>query len=203
VGIFGGSFNPVHLAHLILAERVRSERSLDTVLFIPARTPPHKASEPLAEGVDRLRMVELAIEGHPAFEALPIEIERSGPSFTLLTVRELRRRYGEGAQLFLLLGGDSLADLPNWWRAGELVEEADVIAFDRPGCLLDDHLPRMGAVFGEPWVRRTAELKVRAPLVEISATEVRQRVRAGKSVRYLVPEPVRHYILERGIYAGA
>jgi nicotinate-nucleotide adenylyltransferase len=200
LGIFGGTFNPIHAAHLILAERARDERALDKVLFIPALLPPHKPQEPLAPSADRLRMVELAVEGNPAFEALPLELEREGPSYTLLTVRELRGRFGAAVQLFLLLGADSVRDMPTWWRAQDLVRTVDIIAFDRPGHSLDRAVDQLAALFGEDWARRVRNLKVSAPLLDISASEIRQRVAAGRSIRYLVPEPVRKYILERGLY---
>ena len=201
IGVFGGSFNPPHVAHLILAERARVERTLDRVLFVVAGQPPHKASRPLAPGPDRLRMVELAIEGNPAFEAADLELKRDGASYTLLTIRELRRRLGPEAELFLLVGGDSLLELPTGWRAEELVREVPIIAFGRPGNPLDAGVDGLAAHFGQAWVRQVRELMVAAPQMDISATEVRERVRAGLSVRYMVPEAVRAYIAERGLYA--
>jgi len=175
-GIFGGSFDPVHVGHLILAERVRSERGLDEVLFVPAPRPPHKSDRPLIEARHRMRMVELAIEGNPAFKALSLEMERKGPSYTLTTV---------------------------WWRAEELVCEVDIIAFDRPGRTVEEALTRLQGVFGEAWADRVRELKVDAPLLDISATGIRRRIGEGKSVRYLVPEAVRIYIMDNGLYADA
>ncbi len=201
-GIFGGSFNPVHVGHLILAERARSERSLDEVLFVPAPRPPHKSDRPLIAARHRMRMVELAIEGNPAFTALPLEIEREGPSYTLTTVRQLRQEKG-GADLYLVLGGDSLHDIPTWWRAEELVREVDIIAFDRPGSTVEAALSRLTGVFGEAWAERVRELKVEAPLLDMSATDVRCRVGEGKSVRYLVPDAVHRYIIDNGLYRSA
>jgi nicotinate-nucleotide adenylyltransferase len=199
-GIFGGSFDPIHTAHLILAETVRVERSLDSVLFVPAGRPPHKPNQPVASAEDRLCMVELAIEGNPFFRAARLELERQGPSFTLLTVRELRKAMPE-AELFLILGGDSLRDLPAWWHSEELVQEVAIISFDRPGAPVEDVLKALEGRFGSQWVRSTSELRVRAPLLEISASGIRRRLKEGKSVRYLVPEPVWRYIIERGPYA--
>jgi nicotinate-nucleotide adenylyltransferase len=200
VGVFGGSFNPIHLAHLILAERVRCERALDRILFVPAGRPPHKPQTPLAPAADRLRMVELAIEGNPAFEAVPLELECEEPSYTLLTVRRLREQLGPRAALFLILGSDSVRDIPTWWRADELVQEADIIAVERPGCPLEAAIGEPAGRYGRGWAGRVKELAVRAPLLAISATEVRERVRRGLSIRYLVPEPVRQYILAHGLY---
>jgi len=202
VGLFGGSFNPPHLAHLILAERARVERGLDRVLFIVAGSPPHKGARPLAPGPDRFHMVELAIQGNPAFEATDLELKTTGASYTLRTVRRLRRQVAAGDELFLMMGGDSLLELPTWWHAAELVREVPIIAFERPGSRLNEGLDALAAHFGEEWVRQVRELLVPAPLLDISATEVRERARAGLSIRYMVPEPVRAYILERGLYSG-
>jgi nicotinate-nucleotide adenylyltransferase len=212
IGLFGGSFNPVHVAHLILAECVAQERRLDRVLFIPARLPPHKPSEPLAPTADRLRMVELAVAGNPAFEVSPVEVEREGPSYTLTTVQAIAEGMPE-AELFLILGGDSVRDLCTWWRAQELVRCVDVIALDRPGAELDDHLPDLAKCFGAEWAlpdlakcfgaewaERVRELRVRGPLLQISASDVRRRACEGRSIRYLVPEAVRQYIAEKGLY---
>ncbi len=201
-GIFGGSFDPVHVAHLILAERVRETRSLDRVLFIPARRPPHKPERELGPGPQRLQMLRLAIEGNPAFEALPVELEREGPSYTLQTVRELRERLGEAAQLYLIVGGDSLREIPTWWHAEELVREVAIIAVPRPGSPIEEALAEPAERFGDDWAARTRRLAVEAPLMEVSATEVRRRVREGLSIRYLVPEAVRKHILFAGLYAG-
>ncbi len=202
VGMFGGSFNPPHVAHLILAERARVERALDRVLFVVARQPPHKAPRPLAPAEDRVRMVELAVAGNPAFEASNVELRKPGASYTLRTVRELKAALGAGVELFLMLGGDSVLDLPTWWHAQELAREVKVITFGRPGSALGAKLDSLTEHFGGDWVRQVRELTVEAPLMQISATEIRRRVRAGQSVRYMVPEAVRAYIEERGLYKG-
>jgi len=198
-GIFGGSFNPIHVAHLIMAERAVGERRLDRVLFIPAGQPPHKPRAPVACAEHRLCMVELAIAGNRAFEVSRIELDGVGPSYTLSTVRVLRRQMPDD-ELFLMLGGDSLRDVGAWWRADELVQEIDIIAFDRPGAALDEALAGLADRFGQVWAERTARLRVEAPLLDISATEIRRRVRKGLSIRYLVPEAVRQHILDHGLY---
>lgn len=198
--VFGGSFNPVHVAHLALAERVRDERSIDRILFVPALDPPHKPGERLASAADRFRMVELAVAGNEAFEASRIEMERGGPSYTLTTVRDLRDALGEDAELFLILGADSVREMPTWWRARELAEEVGVIAVPRPGERLEDNIRAAAGVFGNEWAGHTRGLALEGPLLEVSATEIRERLAAGRSVRYLVPEPVRAYILEHGLY---
>jgi len=201
IGIFGGSFDPVHVGHLVLAEWARVERELDEVLFVPAGRPPHKPAGPLAPAEHRLRMLELAVGDNAAFRVSRVELDAEGPCYTLLTVRRLKGQRPDG-ELFLLMGGDSLLDLPNWWRAEELASEVAVIAFDRPGALLADGLDGLASRFGEGWARRVMELRVEAPLLQVSATAIRQRVRRGLSVRYLVPEPVRRYIEQHGLYAA-
>lgn len=200
IGLFGGSFNPVHVGHLILAERVRCDRSLDRVLFIPALEPPHKPGEPLAPAAERLRMVGMAVEGNPAFEPSALEIERGGPSYTLLTVRDVRAEVGPDADLFLIVGADSLCELHTWWRAHELVQEARVIAVPRPGRDVGSGLAECAGRFGQDWADDVRSLLVEMPQIEISSTDVRRRVREGRSIRYLVPEAVRHHILANGLY---
>ncbi|MCD6416394.1 MAG: nicotinate-nucleotide adenylyltransferase [Planctomycetes bacterium] len=200
IGILGGSFNPVHVAHLVLAEWVRVDRQLERVLFLPAGRPPHKSRAPLAPARHRARMLELALEGNRAFEMCRVELDSEGPSYTLRTVRQLRRRFGQADELFLLLGADSLLDLPHWWQARKLVEEVSIIAFGRPGYELERRWPELADEFGGDWVRVVKDLMVAAPLLNISATAIRERLRAGLSIRYLVPEPVREYILAQRLY---
>lgn len=200
IGLFGGSFNPIHIGHLILADRVRCDRSLDRVLVIPALAPPHKPGEPLAPAADRLRMVEMAVEGNPALEACPAEIERGGPSYTLTTVREVREAVGPAADLFLIVGADSLCELHTWWRADELIREARVIGVPRPGWDIDAGLAGATASFGEAWADEARSLLVRMPRIEVSSTDIRRRVRDGRSIRYMVPEPVRQHILANRLY---
>jgi nicotinate-nucleotide adenylyltransferase len=199
--VFGGSFNPVHVAHLALAERVRDERQMDRVLFVPALAPPHKPGERLASAADRLRMVELAVAGNDAFEASSVEIDRGGPSYTLTTVRDLRAGIDPAGELFLVLGADSVREMPTWWHARELAQEAGVIAVPRPGERLEENIEAAGRTFGQEWAERTRRMALDGPLIEVSATEIRRRLREGRSVRYLVPEAVRDYIGERGLYA--
>ncbi len=202
IGLFGGSFNPVHCAHLILAERVREEAALDKVLFVPVRVPPHKPDLTLAPARDRLRMLQLALAGNPHLEPSTVELERDGPSYTLITVRQLKQQLGSGCQLLLVVGTDSIRDMPHWWHAQELAREVGVIGLERPGFPLDD-VSELQACFGAELVRKIKDSIVSAPLLDISATDIRERVRTRRSIRYLVPEAVRQYILSRGLYAGA
>ena len=200
VGIFGGSFNPIHLAHLVLAEYAREGQGLDKVVFVPASRPPHKSQAPLAPAQDRLEMLRLALGHNPHFEVSAIELERDGPSYTLVTARELAKTLGSDAELHLIIGSDSLYDMPAWWHADELIREVRIVCLERPGFPLEC-LAELEERFGAGAVAEVRRGVVAAPLLQISSTEIRRRIARGRSVRYLVPEPVREYIAAHGLYA--
>lgn len=202
IAIFGGSFDPIHCAHLALAERAWDQLRLDAVIFVPARQNPHKVDQPIAPDADRLHMIELAIEARHGLQASPVELEREGPSYTLLTVREFRKRLGPDVALFLLLGSDSVRDLANWWRSAELVAEALVVPFERPGSPLEDALGPLAERFGPAYAEEILSRRIRAPLMEASSTAVRERVRAGLSIEGLVPDAVARYIAAHRLYAA-
>ncbi len=177
VGIFGGTFNPVHLGHLLLAETAREALSLDRVLFIPTRQPPHKPAKDLWPAHVRLALLELAVRDHPAFIVSDIELQREGPSYSIDTVRALRRQLPQ-AKLFLLLGEDMLK--VKWLAWDELKRLCTVVAARRPG--------------GTP-ARKERRLQWLAmPQVEIASSEIRKRLKAGRSIRYLVPTAVERYL---------
>jgi len=202
IGIFGGTFNPIHVGHLILAQTVLCEKGLEKVLFVPAREPPHKSCDELAAAEHRLRMVEMSVAGNERFAVSSVEIAREGPSYTLVTVRQLREEFGESSRMFLILGADSVREMPQWWHAGELVREVGLMALRRPGYSLAE-MPELEQKFGAEMVERIKESIVDAPLLEISSTDIRNRIREGKPIRYLVPEPVRRYILARNLYGAS
>ncbi len=188
IGIFGGTFDPVHIGHLVVAERVAEAEQLARVLFLPAGRPPHKQGRTFAPAADRLAMVERAVAGNPRFAVSAIELESDGPSFTIDTVRRLK---AEGAShLALILGADSLVELGTWRRPEALLGECRVIVVERPGFDLAGALPAF---------RQSAHM-IDAPRLDISSSDIRARVRAGLSIRYLVPEAVREYIAEHGLY---
>lgn len=184
VGIFGGTFNPIHLGHLLLAETARETLSLDRVLFIPTGRPPHKRAPGLLDGASRLRMVRLAIRDHPAFAASDIELTRPGPSYSIDTIAALRRALPE-ARLFLLIGQDMLA--VRWVKWRELKRLCTIAAVRRPGARRTTN--------GERGVRWLA-----MPLMDVSSSDVRARLAAGRSIRYLVPPAVERYIRQHGFY---
>jgi len=189
--VFGGTFDPLHLGHLVVAEWVAESERLERVLFIPAGRPPHKEGRTFAPAADRLAMVEGAVAGNSRFAVSAIELEGGGPSFTIDTVRRLK---AQGlTEVALILGADSLVELGSWREPEALLAECRVLVVDRPGSDL--------SLAPEPF-RRQARL-VRAPRLDISSRDIRARVRARMSIRYLVPEVVREYIGERGLYLEA
>ena len=183
LGIFGGTFNPIHLGHLLLAETAREALRLDRVVFIPTQQPPHKPARNLLPGPIRLKLIQLAIREHPAFVASDIELKREGPSFTIETVKMLRRQVPD-AELFLLMGQDMLV-VP--WKAwNELKRLCTVAAVRRSG----SRPPKSER--GVTWITM--------PQVGIASSDIRARLRAGRSIRYLVPGPVERYIRQHRLY---
>lgn len=201
LGVFGGTFDPIHWGHLILAEQCREQRRLDKVLFVPAGQPPHKLAGQITAGKLRREMVELAIAGNATFAVSDVELRRPGPSYTVETLRELRREYA-GDELFLLIGSDSLSELPQWRDPAKVAELASLVVVTRPGAPLTDLRGLEGVLTAEQ-IGRVRENVVEMPLVGISATDLRQRVFEGRSVRYLVPRAVEMFIETHGLYQSA
>lgn len=189
---FGGSFNPIHVGHLVVSRAVAEACGFDGVLLIPSATPPHKLpTADLAEPDERLAMCQIVAQGDPFFEVSDIELKREGPSYTLDTVRELKAR--GMSQVNWMIGADMLNYLPKWHKPLELMDEAKLWIALRPGHQVDwSALPKE--------FRRLESQVVRAPLLEISATEIRQRARVGKSLKYLVTKDVEKYLTERRLY---
>ena len=189
---FGGSFNPIHHAHLVCARAVAEARGFERVVLIPSALPPHKLqATTLALPQDRLEMCRLAVAGDPFFEVSDVEVSRPGPSYTLDTARQLRQSGWD--HVAWLIGADMVRILPDWHRPMDLLREVELVVMARPGWTMDwDALP-------EPFQRLKGQV-VEAPLMDISSTLVRRRVAAGQSVRYLTPAAVCDYIGTRGLY---
>ena len=189
---FGGTFNPIHHGHLICARAVAEAKGYDQIAIIPTSKPPHKdSSANLAPAVARSKMCQLAIEGSALFNIEDLELKRTGPSYTIDTAREFARR-GWG-KVHWLIGADMLNYLPKWHLAHQVIEEIEFVIIARPGLVLDwPLLP--------PEFQHLRQNVVVAPLVEISATQIRGRVAGGLSIDYLTPEPVCRYIRENGLY---
>lgn len=182
--LFGGSFDPVHLGHLVVAEAVADALGA-RVRFLPAREQPFKRAAHVATPEQRAEMLELAAAGNPRFGVERIELDLPAPSYTVRTLRALAEREPRN-RFTLLVGADAAQDLPSWWEVEALSDLAEVVVFARPGAALDP--------------QRLISRVVEVPAVDISATAVRERVARGQSIRYLVPEAVREYIAAHGLY---
>jgi len=192
IGIFGGSFDPIHFGHLQLAEACRQELSLDEVRFVPAGSPPHK-SNGLTDGHARADMVQLAVAGYPEFTVDRRELRRSGPSWTVLTLEELNSEAPD-SELFFLMGADSLHDFPTWREPERILELSTVVAVNRPG----QHLPLERELSDD--LDRTRIQLISMPGVDLSATELRNRVQEGRSIRFLTPRAVEAFLTEHKLY---
>ena len=190
LGIFGGTFDPVHCGHLICAEQLSEAIELDLVLFVPSCSPPHKQERPEASAAHRLEMVRLATEGCDGFEVSDIEVLKGGVSYTVDTVRRIRDAYGEHVELWLLMGMDAYLDIPTWKEPEMIAAECSFGVAARPGYAndIDPGLPADKTRF------------VDITLVEISSTGIRERLSLGKSIKYLVPDGVERYIRQHGPY---
>ncbi len=198
IGLLGGTFDPIHMGHLLLATHSYDELGLDRVMFIPARLPPHKG-KPTVGAEDRLAMVRLAVGDDERFLVCDCELARAEPSYTIDTVRELKGSQGSDSELFWLIGSDMVADLPDWHKVGELVELIEIVVVGRAGQAEPDYSALEPAVS----VEQIEQLKARAinlPLIEISSTDIRKRLRGKKSVRYLVRRSVEEYIASHQLY---
>jgi nicotinate-nucleotide adenylyltransferase len=197
IGVFGGSFDPVHLGHLIVAEQCREQARLDRVLFVPAARPPHKPDRVLAPFHHRVEMLSLAIAGNPAFAVDELE-DRPGPSYTIDTLAELKRRE-PSAQLHLIIGSDTLNDLHLWRDPKGIVSLAALLVVARPDASAvsaDQFRTSLGMAASEPM---TLEM-VRSPLLEIASSDIRLRLGEGRGVRYLIPRAVEAYLEDKGLY---
>lgn len=195
LGVVGGTFDPPHLGHLWLAALAADELSLDRVLFMPAGRPPHKRGLRISSTSDRLVMTRLAIAGNPNFELCPIEIERPGPSFTIDSVRELRRLHPD-AHFYLVMAADSLEHVHTWRDPQRLLALVEWAVGPRPGfAMLDREALRQR--FG---ARASRIHLLTGPALEVSASEIRRRVAEGRTIRYLVPRAVEDHISDRHLY---
>lgn len=196
LGIFGGTFDPVHYGHLLVAEQCREECRLDQVWFIPAGVPPHKLAQTIAPAKARAEMLDLAVAGHDCFRVDRRELDRSDPCFTVETLGQLQAE-DVARELFFLLGGDSLIDFPTWREPARIVELARLVVVNRGGVPLPD-LTQLRRVAGESAPSRVDFVTM--PGVDISSSDLRRRVREGKSIRYMTPRAVECYIETHGLY---
>jgi nicotinate-nucleotide adenylyltransferase len=201
IGIFGGSFDPVHYGHLLLAENAREQCRLDRVIFVPAGLPPHKQDQPRASAEDRIAMLQLAIAGHEAFEISRSEVDRPGVSYTVDTLRYFRSAWPE-AEFFLILGGDMLRDLPTWREAAEVLRLATPAVASRPGWQ-EWNEEQLNTIASPAQIEQIRSLVIQMPMVDFRSSEIRRRVAAGQTIRYQTPRAVEQYILTHGLYRSA
>jgi nicotinate-nucleotide adenylyltransferase len=196
VGVFGGTFDPIHLGHLAAAEDAAARLALDTVLFVPNRIPPHKHHRRVSSAEDRVRMVELAIADNPLFQLSLAELTRDGPSYTLDTMRQLRAELGAEADLCFLTGCDSLSALHTWHHPHELLAEFTLAILDRP---TNSPIDWAAVEAHFPDIRRQVRV-IPIPLLQVSAEELRLRVHEGRPIRYYVLPAVESYIRQNTLY---
>lgn len=191
LGLFGGTFNPIHLAHLVIADQAQDQLGLDKVLFMPCAIPPHKSDSDLPAAEHRFNMVKIAIFNHPHFEASDLEIQRGGKSYTAETLAELSRIYHlDRENLFLIIGSDSLLELHTWRTPQRILQLCQLAVIDRPGSVL----PEQSSLIPFSY------LLLPTPKLNISASFIRDALRRGKSVRYLLPASVEEYIRAHQLY---
>ena len=198
IGIFGGTFDPIHTGHLILAEQCRQQAELHEVWFLPSYHPPHKSMSAITRFEQRCDMLELATAGHAAFKLERIEKELPPPSFTAETLAELKSRHPEH-EFFLVMGSDQLPDLPKWHQPLRVIEQAALVVVPRPGVMLWT-AERLARALGVDVARVRLQLVV-CPMIEIASRELRRAIPDGMSVRYMLPRSVEEYIRERKLYA--
>lgn len=193
LAILGGTFDPVHYGHLRLAEEAREAANLERVLFVPASVSPFRTTEPLSTAESRVQMVRLAVQHNPHFEVSEIEVRRGGVSYTIDTVRAIRQQHPE-AELFLILGADALQGFMDWREPHSIAQECRLLVGVRPHYDLQNALEQLP----EP-IRQRVQL-VSTTLMGISASDIRQRIRTGRTIRYLTPQDVIEYIQRYRLY---
>ena len=196
IGILGGTFDPVHLGHLVIAEEAMSSLGLDRVIFVPAGDPWMKVGIPISPGPNRLAMVLDAVAGNPAFHVSPVELDRSGPSYTVDTLEELHEDYGSQAEYFFIIGADALKHFGQWRKPERVLELCTLAVVGRPAQETLD-LSVLEAII--PGIGNRVEM-VYGVAINISSTDIRERITRGRSISHLVPPAVESYIREHGLY---
>ena len=189
IGVLGGTFNPIHIGHLAIAQTAQEKMQLEKVIFVPANIPPHKSSASVAPSKDRYNMVRLAIKNNPCFEISDFEIKKTGPSYTIDAMWYFRRIFPRDGQLFFIIGGDMLSELKHWKYIEDILKIATFIVVNRPGRFKMD--------------KEIHHNSVLMPGIDISSSYVRSRIAQGKTVKYFVPDNVIEYIKKRKLYRTA
>lgn len=197
IGIMGGTFDPIHYGHLVTAEGVRAEFNLDYVMFVPAGNPPHKKGYKITDPQHRYLMTVLATVTNPFFEVSRIEIERQGFSYTVDTIKELKKRFPTDTELYFITGADAVLEILTWKEVDRLLAMCKFVAATRPGY----EIPELNKKIAE--IEKTYSHKiflVEVPAMAISSTDIRRRVSEGRPIKYLLPESVEYYILKNNLY---
>ena len=189
-GIFGGTFNPIHTGHLIIAEEIREKLRLERLVFVPARSPPHKKDPTIVSPHHRYQMISLAINSNSHFEVSDVEMNRHGRSYTVDTLEAFRSIYPKETELLFIMGLDQALEIPTWKDPDRLFSLAEIAVVSRPGYSADG--------FREEIRKRVHWFQGRS--IDISSTQIREKVRRGESIKYLVPKPVENYIYKNGLY---
>lgn len=193
----GGTFDPIHYGHLVTAEAVRDNFKLQKVLFMPTKNPPHKMHRLTTDSYHRYLMTVLATITNPYFEVSRLEIEREGITYTVDTIRELRQIHGEDAEIFFITGADAILEILTWHNVDELLEMCEFVAATRPGFYDND----MNKKLEEIKSKYNKEIhRIEVPSLAISSTDIRNRIKNNKTIRYLLPESVEYYIRKYNLY---
>jgi nicotinate-nucleotide adenylyltransferase len=210
LGILGGTFDPIHFGHLRIAEEICEELELEKILLIPGALPPHKYRKSVTPFHDRLAMTRMAVKDSLLLEVLDLEGRRKGPSYSVETLREIHKLYKNNAEIFFIIGMDAFLEIKTWKEYKNLFDESNFVVLKRPGFSFEELAPftlslevGFSEVNGSNIFRTPSGnllIYKEATLMDISSTRIREMVAAGRSVRFLLPEPVRTYIIEKGLY---
>jgi nicotinate-nucleotide adenylyltransferase len=198
IGVFGGTFDPIHLGHLLLAEQCREQAQLETVWFIPSAVPPHKQNRSITPFDRRVEMLQLALAGNPVFQINTLERDRQGPSYTADTLELLQNQHPH-AQLFLMIGADCLPDLPKWYEPQRILQLATLLVTDRGNHPIGTP-EQLAEAIGLQNNDLICMQHIPIPLIDFASTEIRDRVQTNRSIRYFVPAAVEVYIREKKLY---
>jgi len=199
IGLYGGTFDPPHLGHLISAQAMAELLSLHRVIFLPAGQPPHKLCRPISTGQHRLAMLQLALADNPLFQIDDWELSVDGPAYTINTIRYFQAIL-PGRTLYWFIGADSLADLPTWYRFEELIDAVEIVTAWRGGLDIERVLADLQTKIEQRHYEKLRKNVLRTPMIEISASDIRRKIHAGQSIRYLVAPAVEQYIRREGLY---
>nr|WP_207707093.1 nicotinate-nucleotide adenylyltransferase [Heliorestis acidaminivorans] len=197
IGIMGGTFDPIHYGHLVTAESAAEQFELSPVIFVPSGRPPHKREHLVTDPIERLRLTELATLSNPRFSTSSLEVERTGYSYAIDTVQWFHHHYGPTVDLYFITGADAIVEIMSWHKVERLIQYCQFIAVYRPG-YAREQLHNTISQWSEEFSRRIHLIEV--PALAISSTDIRNRLKKGRSIKYLVPEPVEHYIKEHLLY---